>query len=216
MKMKTMKRSVRLAILIGTILFVGIPAMFLNFKGNIDNANNQYGVYTLEEIQTLGVDDPIIEKTKTLINDYQSYFSQGFSNVEISERIYYLENNIMTKIRVDLDNDEKDKPYFSLDIDSSSDKTIRAGIRLNYTYGGEFKESMNYINKTQLQYVADYFEIEDAYAMFENTFKDIEPNAENVYSNTTFTDLYEITTKEQYYPTENNIELEYIIEKTYE
>lgn len=74
---------------------------------------------------------------------------------------------------------------------------------------------MDYIDKEQLAYVAEYFEIQDAYNMFENTFKDIKPNAENVYASYTHDDKYEITTKEQYYPEEKMIELEYVIDKTY-
>ena len=212
MKFLSLRKNRRVKLIISCIVFLSISSMLF---GCAHTTNHKYGVYTIEEMKSLNIDDPIVDKTKTLMSDYQMYFSKKFSTVEVTERIYYLENNISAKIRVFVHNDEKDKPWFSLDIDTTKDQITHLNLRLNRSYTGEFKESMDYIDKEQLAYVAEYFEIQDAYNVFENTFKDIKPNAENVYASYTYDDKYEITTKEQYYPEEKIIELEYVIDKTY-
>ena len=195
-----------------TSLIVSISFMLFGCTNQKKEGNTPYGVYTLEEMKSLNIEDPIIDKTKKMMSDYEKYFNAMFTKVEVDERIYYLENNITSKIRIFAHSDEIDKPYFSVVVDTNQDEITHVTIRLNRTYNGNFKESMNYIDKDQLKYVEDCFGVNDAYGMFKNTFKDIQENAQNVYASYTYDEQYEVVTKEQYYPEENYIELEYIIE----
>ncbi len=215
-KFKSIRFLYKTLILIITIFTVGIPTLFSNFKSNIENQINKYGVYTLQEIQELNLDNPEINKISNQKSYYESYFSKQFADVSIEESISYLKSGISANYLMQFSNNKINKPSYQIQVwTDTNNKTTWVNITFRSTYDGDSKKSYSYIDKEELEYICNYYDFKDAYSTLEtlNSKTDI-----NNFSSR-FTDNNNVNYSVYIYDHDNvdtkTKTIEYKIEKTY-
>ena len=163
--------GIRLVILLITIVTVGIPTMFHSFKSNVENAKNNYGIYTLEEIKTSGIQDPMIDKIASQKAYYESYFSRKFTEVEVKESISYLKSGISANYIFGLYNNSIN---YTLQVWTDENNKLKdVLLHFNTGYNGNIKDSLKYINKEELEHICNNFEINNAYNKIEQAVNSI-------------------------------------------
>lgn len=154
-------------ILAFTYVYTDIPAMIKNLSGNIDNAKNNYGSYTLVELENLAITNPQIEKIAHQKEYLENYFSKQFSSVEIEESVLYIKSGTTVNFRITLLNEATNAPSIYVQTMQHPTHTTLS-IRFNTGYNGYLKDSFEIIDKEQLDYICHYFDINNAYDTFEN------------------------------------------------
>ncbi len=219
MKINKIFRSARLfgrsVLLVITIVTVGIPTMISQMKANVENSAHHYGAHTIESIETLGVKDPLIDKISLQKDYYNQYLSSQFSTVEIEETIYYLKDSMTGKFTIYVKNEET--PGIDIYINMNKNKTTDVTVKVFLWHSGNFKDTFKYLNKEELEYIGDYFGIENAYTLLQDHYKNLKqsPNNENSYSADYKDDVYEIEIDEFKYDNQEVMEVCYTIKKTF-
>ncbi len=207
--------STEFIIMLLIFLIGAVPEIVKNMTSTMNSRGKNYGVYTIEEIKTLDIEDPFIDKISLQKDFYQKYFSKQFDNVEVQETIYHIKDGMSGKLIINVRNEEK--PGIEIYVHVSKNKTDLVTIRLLYFHDGNFKETFSYVNKEELEYVADYFNIKDAYTLLQNNYSNLNQssNNENYYYASNFDDPYNIRITESRYSPNDPIEAEYCIEKSF-
>jgi hypothetical protein len=207
--------STELIIMLLIFLIGAVPEIVKNMTDTKNAKGKNYGVYTIEEIKTLEIEDPFIEKISLQKDFYQKYFSKQFDNVEVEETIYCISDGMSGRLIIEARNE--DKPGIEIYVHLNKNKTDLVTIRLLYFHNGNFKETFSFINKEELVYVADYFNIKDAYTLLQNNYNNLSQSSYNenhYYANKT-DEHYNIKINESRYSPKDPIEAEYTIEKTF-
>ena len=165
------RKSIRFIALLITIVTVGIPTMFHSFKSNVENAKNNYGIYTLEEIKTSGIQDPMIDKIASQKAYYESYFSSKFTEVELEESISYLKSGISANYIFRLRNNTIN---YALQVWTDENNKLKdVMLHFNTGYNGSVNDSFKYINKEELEHICNNFEINNSYEKLEQIINSI-------------------------------------------
>ena len=203
-------------IILVLVFFIGfVPNIFEGMSASISSIGKNYGAYTLETIHKANIDDPFIEKLVLQKAYYEQYLAAKFSTVEIEETIYYLKDGLSGKFVINVENEGK--PDIDIDIRLDKHKTTSVSIRLYLLHNGNFKETFAFINKEELEYVGDYFGIDNAYTLLKDNYKNLKQsdnNENSLYAQYT-DDSYSIEINEFRYSSDSTIEATYHINKFY-
>ena len=206
------RKSIRFIALLITIVTVGIPTMFHSFKSNVENAKNNYGIYTLEEIKTSGIQDPMIDKIASQKAYYESYFSSKFTEVEVKESISYLKSGISANYIFGLYNNSI---KYTLQVWTDENNKLKdVLLHFNTEYKGNIENSFNLINKEELELICNNFEISDSYNKIEQVIKSINETNTTGYLREGNVE-YRVYAANHYDPNLKSKIIEYRIDKDY-
>ena len=131
--------STELIIMLLIFLIGAVPEIVKNMTDAKNAQGKNYGVYTIEEIKTLEIEDPFIEKISLQKDFYLKYFSKQFDNVEVEETIYCISDGMSGRLIIDVSNE--DKPGIEIYVQLNKNKTDLVTIRLLYFHNCNFKET---------------------------------------------------------------------------
>lgn len=212
---QTARHIGRSLLLVITIVTVGIPTMIYQMKSNVQNAANNYGAHTLESIEELNLNDPFINKVSLQKDYYKQYLSNKFSSVDVEETIYYLKDGLSAKFTICAQNDGH--APIDVYVEMNKQKTTKVTIRLLYWHNGNFKETFQFISQDELEYIGDYFQIENAYTLLQTHYSSLKQSDydELSYYVNYKDDSYVIEIREFKYNPEDTMEASYTIKKTF-
>ena len=210
--LKLTRLGIRFVILLITIVTVGIPTMFNTFKSNVDNAKNNYGIYTLEEIKTSGIQDPVIDKIASQKAYYESYFAQKFSDVELEESISYLKSGISANYIFRLRNNSIN---YTLQVWTDENNKLKdVLLHFNTGYNGNVNDSFKIIDKEEIEHICNNFEIKNSYSKIEQAINSI--NETNTSTRLKDGNVeYRVYASEHFDPNVNTNIVNYYVDKDY-
>lgn len=227
------QRYIRLVIFIIILiifLFCTMMSMFNNFHDETFN-NNPYGTYNSMQAVSILEDHTIFNTADTHINELEQLYndlSVDFKDNHIPNNytIYYLKNGVYFEETISGTKTYNDNNYeYSTTIFGSLQGIENVTITVKGQYIGPYNKSFDYLNKSDLNSLLNYYNMNQIYDNLKTTSKMLSTHTETTKDDQNQTiyiesntykgniDGYEISIIEKHIPLYNTTNYEYSIKK---